>query len=179
MKKPVNEVIYGMKSFLQQAVDRYKDLASPKFHNLKQVATPFHDDKIARPVETEAEVKGELAPTASRVLMKLLFAARMVRYDLLRAVQGLASRVTKWSNECDKSLHRRMCYVKSTFDARLLSYTGDQVDQCKFADADHAAEHNNKSTSDTFLALVGPNTYFPLSAFIDKHQLYRSGSCPC
>ena len=94
MKNPVNEVVYDMKSFLQHAVDRYKELVGPKFHNLKKVATPFHDDKIARPVETEAEVKGELAPIASRVLMKLLFAARMARYDLLRAVQGLASRVT-------------------------------------------------------------------------------------
>ena len=82
MKKPANEIIYDMKSFLQH-VDRYKDLAGPTFHNLKEVATPFHDDKIARPVETGAEVKGELAPIASRVLMKLLFAARMAIYDLL------------------------------------------------------------------------------------------------
>ena len=122
MNKPANEVVYDMKSFLQQAVDRYKELAGPKFHNLKKVATPFHDDKIARPLETEAEVKGELAPIASRVLMKLLFAARMARYDLLRAVQGLASRVTKWSSECDKSLHRLMCYVNSTLDVKLRSY---------------------------------------------------------
>ena len=111
MKKPVNEVVYDMKSFLQQATCR-----SQVSQLEEKVATPFHDDKIARPVETEAEVKGELAPIASRVLMKLLFAARMARYDLLRAVQGLASRVTKWSNECDKSLHRLMCYVNSTLD---------------------------------------------------------------
>ena len=171
MKKPVNEVVYDMKSFLQQAADRYKELAGPKFHNLKKVATPFHDDKIARPVEAEAEVKGELAPIASRVLMKLLFAARMARYDLLRAVQGLASRVATWSHECDKSFHRLMCYVHSTLDVKLRSDIGDSVDQCKlwlFADADHAGEHDNKSTSGTFLALVGPNTYFPLSAFSKK-----------
>ena len=171
MKKPVNEVVYDVKSFLQQAVDLYKELAGPKFHNLKKVATPFHDDKIARPVETEAEIKGELAPIASRVLMKLLFAARMARYDLLRTVQGLASRVTKWSHECDKSFHRLMCYVNSTLDVKLRSYIGDSVDHCKlwlFADADHAGEHDNKSTSGTFLALVGPNTYFPLSAFSKK-----------
>ena len=60
--------------------------------------------------------RGKLAPIASRVLMKLLFAARMARYDLLRAVQGLASRVTKWSSDCDKALHRLMCYVDSTKD---------------------------------------------------------------
>ena len=146
MKKPVNKVIYDMKSFWQQAVDRYKDLDGPKFHNLKKEATPFHDDKIARPVEAEAEVKGELAPMASRVLMKLLFAARMG--DLLRAVQGLASRVSKWSSECDMSLHRLMCYANSTLDVKLRSYIGDPVDHCKlwlFAGADHAGEHDNKS----------------------------------
>ena len=171
MKKLVNEVVSDMKSFLQQAVERCKDLAGPKFLNLKKVATPFHDDKIARPVETEAEVKGELAPIASRVLMKLLFPARMARYDLLRAVQGLASRVTKRSSECDKALHRLMCYVNSSLDVRLLSDIGGPVDQCKlwlFADADHAGEHDNNSTSGTFLELVGLNTYFPLSAFGKK-----------
>ena len=29
MKKPVNEVVYDMKSFLQQAVERYKELTGP------------------------------------------------------------------------------------------------------------------------------------------------------
>ena len=81
-----------MSSFLQQAMDRHKELAGPEFHYLKKVATPFCDDKIARPVEAETEIKGKLAPIASCVLMKLLFAARMARCDLLRAVQGLAAR---------------------------------------------------------------------------------------
>ena len=71
--KPVNEVIYDMSSFLQQAIDKYKQLAGPEYHNLKKVNTPFCDDKIARPVETEAEVKGKLAPIASRVLMRIAF----------------------------------------------------------------------------------------------------------
>ena len=62
-------------------------------------------------------------------------------------------------------------YVNSTLDVKLRSYIGDPVDQCKlwsFAGADHAGERGNKSTSGTFLALVGPNTYFPLSAFSKK-----------
>ena len=104
-----------------------KILQVPSSTILKKVATPFHDDKIARPVEMEAEVKGELAPIASRVLMRLLFAARMARYDLLRAVQGLASRVPKWSTECDKSLHRLMCYANSALDIKLRPYIGDPV----------------------------------------------------
>ena len=103
--------------------------------------------------------------------MKLLFAARMARYDLLRAVQGLASRVTKWSTDCDKALHRLMCYVNSTIHYKMSGFIGDDIKSCKlwlFADSDHAGEHDNKSTSGSFLCLVGPNTYFPLSAFSKK-----------
>ncbi|CAE7835297.1 unnamed protein product, partial [Symbiodinium sp. CCMP2592] len=85
MTAPTKQVTYDMSSFVQQAIDRYKKLAGPEFRNLNKAATPFYDDKIARPVEAEAEIKGKLAPIASRV--KLLFAARMARFDLLRAVQ--------------------------------------------------------------------------------------------
>ena len=113
MYRPTRGVIYDMRSFLQQAVDKYRQLAGPEFQHLKKVSTPFYDDKIACPVDILAECKGKLAPIASRVLMKLLFAARMARFDLLRAVQGLASRITKWSVDCDKALHRLVCYVKS------------------------------------------------------------------
>ena len=49
---------------------------------------PFHEERIARPLEGESEPKGALAPIAG-FLMKILFAAHMARYDLLRAVQGL------------------------------------------------------------------------------------------
>ena len=102
--------------------------------------------------------------------MKLLFADRVARFDLLRAVQGLASRVTKWSSDCDKALHRLMCYVQSTLHYKMSGF-GDSIDKCNlwlFADSDHAGEHDNRSTSGGFLDLVGPNTYFPLSAFSKK-----------
>ena len=171
MYKPTREVVCDMSSFLQQAVDKYKQLAGPASQTLKKVSTPLYDNKIARPVETEAENKGKLAPIASRVLMKLLFAARVARYDLLRAVQGLASRVTKCSTDCDKALRRLMCYVDSTKDFTMRGFIGDEVKHCKlwlFADSDHAGEHDNKSTSGGILVLVGPNTYFPLAAFSKK-----------
>ena len=115
--------------------------------------------------------KDTLDPIAARVLMKILFAARMARYDLLRAVQGLAARVTKWSPDCDKSLHRLICYIHSTLDYKLKAFVGDKISDCKlwcFADADHAGEYDNKSTTGCFLVLIGPNTYFPLTAFSKK-----------
>lgn len=99
--------------------------------------------------------KGELQPIASRILM--------------RATQGLASRVTKWSTECDTALHRLMCY--STVALKMTGFVGDPVDKCNlwlFADSDHAGEHDNRSTSRCLLALVGPKSYFPLTAFSKK-----------
>ena len=119
--------------------------------------------------------------------MKLLCAARMASYDLLRAVQGLASRVTKWSSECDKSLHRLMCYVNSTLDVKLRFYIGDPVDQCKFwlfADADHAGEHDNKEHARDIPSSSRTQHLLPVVCLqqetnIDKHQFHRSGSCLC
>ena len=53
----------------------------------------------------------------------------------------------------------------------MRGFIGDDISACKlwlFADSDHAGEHDSKSTSGGFLALVGPNTYFPLAAFSKK-----------
>ena len=171
MNKPVTVMIYDMKPFLQSCVDRYTQLAGRDAKPLKHVSTPFHEERIARPVNDEQEKKGVLAPIAARVLMKILFAARMARFDLLRAVQGLAARVTKWSSDCDKALHRLICYISSTLDVKLKAFIGDSLSACRlwcFADADHAGEFDNRSTTGCFLVLIGPNTYFPLTAFSKK-----------
>ena len=50
--------------------------------------------------------EGRLQPIAAKVLMKILCAARLCRFDLLRAVCHLAIFVTKWTSECDRELHR-------------------------------------------------------------------------
>ena len=97
--------------------------------------------------------------------MKILFAARMARFDLLRATQSLASRVTKWSIECDVALHRLVSYINCTKHHFLEGFIGDAFDECQcqlwlFADADHAGEHDSKSTSGSAIVLVGPNTYY-------------------
>ena len=45
--------------------------------------------------EASTEDRGILQPLAARVLMKILYAARMARFDLLRAVCNLACFVTR------------------------------------------------------------------------------------
>ena len=107
--------------------------------------------------------------------------ARVARYDLLKPVTCLASRITKWSRACDRKLHRLMCYIHSTADSTLEGYVGDRPEDVKLAlysDADFAGcKVTMRSTSGVFMALTGPNTFFPLSAFLRK-QTCVSHSTP-
>ena len=82
----------NMHDFLSSRVDAYCDLAKVKRKDLRKASTPFHELRIARPHENEEQPEGRLKGIASRILTKILFAARMARYDLLRATQSLASR---------------------------------------------------------------------------------------
>ena len=179
MTKPVNLVRYDMSSFLESCVDAYCELAKVRKDQLPTVATPFTEAGIARPTLDDKETPGRLQPIASKVLMKILFAARMARPDLLRATQSLASRVTKWSIECDIALHRLVAYVHSSTKVFMEGFVGDSFDDCQlwlFADADHAGEFDSKSTSGCAMFLVGPNTYFPLNAFSKKQTVVANSS---
>ena len=65
MSVPVTTVTYDMKGFLEQCLTRYEELV-PREVKYTKVSTPFHDDKIARPVADEAESRGELQAIASQ-----------------------------------------------------------------------------------------------------------------
>ena len=120
-----------------------------------------------------------MQPIASKVLMKILFAARMARWDLLRATQSLASRITKWSPDCDLGLHRLVCYINSSLDVMMSGFIGDSIMDCRlwlFSDSDFTGEYNSKSTTGCAMFLVGPNTYYPLNAFSKKQTSITMGS---
>ena len=74
------------------------------------------EDKLAEPPKP-GEV-GKLESIAVRVLMKVFYAARLSRFDLLRAVANLARYITKWNREMDLRLMKLMQYVKSTLSYR-------------------------------------------------------------
>ena len=171
MTKPVTRITYDMRDFLDSCVDRYCELAKVDRKSLKPAATPFHELRVALPTASEGEKAGRLQPIASKVLMKILFAARMARWDLLRATQSLASRVTKWSPDCDLGLHRLVSYINSSLDTMMSGFIGDSIMDCRlwlFSDSDYAGEFDSKSTTGCAMFLVGPNTYFPLNAFSKK-----------
>ena len=103
--------------------------------------------------------------------MKLLYAVRMCRPDMLRAVCHLACFITKWDALCDRKLHRLMCYVNSTYHLRMVGWVGDASEDIGphlFADADlGGCTQTQRSTAGAHLIMRGPNTCFPI-AFSSK-----------
>jgi hypothetical protein len=181
---------YCMKDFFESCVDKYKELGGPRASKLKKVSTPFIDE--AKPFEDEEDIdiKGNplgpvglqsLQPIAAKILMKVLYGARMCRYDLLRPVCALAARVTKWDVDCDRKLHRLMCYIQSSLDVKMIGKVGDSMEDLVlglYADADFAGcPITLRSTSGVFLRVEGSNTSFPLAG-MSKKQTCVSHSTP-
>ncbi len=73
---------------------------------------------------------GHFGPIAARVLMKILYAARMARYNLLRAVCHLACHVSKWTSQCVRRLVRLVSYIQSTLSYRMVGWVGDDLIVC-------------------------------------------------
>ena len=142
--------------FMRSCVGLYEELTGKPLPN-REVHTPFLDDETNWVEQGE---RGELADVALKILMKVLYGARMCRYDILRATCVLARRVSKWDKECDKRLHRLMMYIRTTADYLTYAYVGDPPEKCSlglFADADFAGcKSIAKSTSGVVVAIVGP-----------------------
>ena len=97
---------YNMEEFLRSCVDRYRELTGVQY--LRSASTPFLAEPTApdfsdgcvkpsveevaaaeRQLQEACDAQG-LKPYAAKVLMKVLYAARYARFDLLRAVCYLA-----------------------------------------------------------------------------------------
>ena len=96
---------------------------------------PLSDDSGA-PVpgtKTGESPRGVLAPHAASILMKLLYAARIARFDLLRSINSLARNVTRWTDDDDAKLHHLMCYVNSTVSKKMIGWVGDDLHFFEFS----------------------------------------------
>ena len=67
---------------------------------------------------------GDLQPIAAQVCMKILYGARAARYDLLRAIRGLATCFTKWTTTNDRQLVRFIAYLNSTLELKMIGHVG-------------------------------------------------------
>ena len=168
----VEQMEYNMRPFFEQCVDSYLALAKKTIATLKPAKTLFLDESK---VENSSEnKKGLLAPVAYKVLMEILFGARLARFDLLRPIAALASKITKWDTVCDRRLHTLVCYINPSLDYKLKGHVGDSsknVHLTLFSGADFAGCLDTaKSTSGVFIALTGPNSFFPLNAISKKQS---------
>ena len=104
--------------------------------------------------------------------MQILYGARLARFGLPRPIAALASKVTKWDTVCDRMLHRLVCYINSSFAYKVKGHIGDtskDFNLTLFSDAGFAGCLDTaKSTSGVFIALTGPNSFFPLNAIRKK-----------
>ena len=112
----VQGMVYDQEDFLKSCVLRYSELSGCTKFN--KASTPFIED----PPSTSELLAGELQPHAASILMKILYAARASRPDLLRAVCYLACCITRWDAHCDKQLYRLVCYIHGSYHHRLIGW---------------------------------------------------------
>ena len=135
-------VEYNMEDFIKQCVSSYLDLAKLKESDLSPAKTPFLGDSRFSDKD-DIPGQGTLKDIAARVLMKILNCARLARFDLLKAISNLATKVTRWSKNCDRMLHQLVCYIQSTLRYRLTGVIGDKIKDVSlelFSDADFAGD---------------------------------------
>ena len=151
-------------------------------HSFDPEMSALNETVNSRPgQDSETPNRGNLAPHAASVLMKLLYAARIARFDLLRSINALARNVTKWTKDDDARLHHLMCYVNSTLSLKMIGWVGDKIEDLSlglFADADFAGcAQSLRSTSGSHLQVQGKFTRFPLAGG-SKRQGCVSHSTP-
>ena len=80
--------------------------------------------------------------------MKLMWASRLSRPDLHRAIIRLTTRITKWTRNDDKRLKRLAEYLNGTAESHQLKcFTCDEPENIElwlFVDADFAGEQDAK-----------------------------------
>jgi len=128
-------LIVNTRDFLASAVQRYKDEIGVK--QLPRVRIPYlMEDFVAKGKEDA----GAQAFTASSHLMKVLFAARLCRPDLLIATARLAAKVSCWQLCHDRALRRLFGYIAHHGDWELIGALSVQdFETCKvwmYPDAD-------------------------------------------
>ena len=118
-----------MQGHAEKCVEKYLELSNLTIADLKPVGTPSIDDHLI--AANESEEKGKLAPVCSRIVLKVLFFARISRPDLLQSVNTLARAVTKWTAACDRRLLRLISYIHSTKHWVIRCFVGDHIKDLK------------------------------------------------
>ena len=109
-----------------QSIDKLPVRRKPKTET--SVGSTTNDGKSVQTDGKQDVDEGALASVACSLLMKVLWVARLARPDLLRAVNYLATKVSKWTSKCDSIMHRLMGYTQATLHLRMIGWIGDYLD---------------------------------------------------
>ena len=168
-----------MHEFLLDAVALYTAETGDK--SLSAARTPYLPENFS---PKGGEEPGALAKTCSSHLMKLLFAARLARPDLVVSITRLASKVTMWNRSHDRALRRLMQYVSHTADLELSGeLSSDDLQTAVLVmspDADLAGDlETTKSTSGLWLELQSADgkRAWPLSWRSKRQGSTASSTC--
>ena len=93
-----------MFGFFQQCIDVYCLHAKTDRSTLRAAKTPSVDDHAL--TDEDRAAPGALEQDAAKIIMKMLYGARLVRYELLWPICSIARMVSKWSRAEDKRLYR-------------------------------------------------------------------------
>lgn len=116
-----------MTGFMEQCVEGNLELASIPRAKLNAASTPSLEERSI--ASKDFEGPDYVSSIATKVLMNILYAARVDRLDLLQSVTALAREVSRWNRTCDKQLFRLGCYINSRLKVNLISHLGDPVNQ--------------------------------------------------
>jgi hypothetical protein len=125
----------------------------------------------------------ELNVPAARVIMKLMYCARMARPDLLRTISFLARYLTKWTEDTDNRLHKLMVYVQNSLAYRMYAWNDQSsadgpYNLRVYSDSDFAGcSQTQRSTTGSIVFLSRAGSKIPLS-YLSKRQGCVSHSTP-
>ena len=110
----ISSIRWEMSGFFEQCLERYEELAKANGVKVafKPCAHPSIDDRQIP--EEEFLAPGKLAKDAAKIVMKILYGCRFVRFDYLWPCGDLARKTTKWTQACDRRMDRLMSHLYST-----------------------------------------------------------------
>jgi len=154
-----------MQNYIGSAVNQYREVSPIQ---LVKAASPYAP-KLPDECEGEWATPGVLAPHAASLIMKLMYAARIACPHITTIVSRLSSRITRWTKNDDRRIHRVYCFLDShsalTLEGCLSTRDLDDFILVAWPDANYCGDvEDTKSTSGFHLEVQGSNgRCFPLA----------------
>ena len=159
-----------MKSGYIHSSDCDDEVASTNAPSSDAESLADHDDIGT----VDGKPRGQFNKIAASILMRILYCARMTRFDFLRATCRLATRISRWTKQDDKRLLRIRLHIWHHLNDRQVGVIGNNIDQTSlrlFCDADFAGDPTSqRSTRGVHLALHGSHAIYPLQGLPAKQD---------